>query len=680
MGFRTKIFIILGIFTLAVTVHVVLSFVLARSMGEKLSQSSHTTIDRLTDLIEASQKEKAELYLVKDVASIRSLLEKIEREALYLADFYLTQMDLARLSENDTKAAMREIEKYSRNIMATEDLAVNGFGASFEASMFSPWQKYYLPYIYKEGDGFSFSHGVTLDESDTTGSSEEKNFLAEFEEEYYTTSVPKDHDRAILLPKDVEWTYPYVDTISKVPVVSATVPISDSSRVVGVVFIDLALEQLAAINAELASHVPGSLTLVSNFNSGEVIVQSGLPNYEPKEVPDSQDPSKTAFTTVNLNAYPEGQFINSLLKGLGPGDVKVASRNIDGRDYLAVGSNVNGLLGFALMIPYEQIYKDVYSAREIGDELIEVQTRDVRIISFESIVAMVVLAVVLLVSIVFIIKTTGVLQNVGDMLHSQAEGVATMSERMQQLSTKLEEEGRHQLDSLTDASTAIKDISSKLTGTAQTTKNCGQAMDRASSEVSVGSGTVSGMRSAMDAISQASLEVANILGDIEAIAFQTNLLALNASVEAARAGEAGQGFAVVAEEVRNLAGATKDAAQKTSHLLDQALQRAKKGQVAADDLFESFKGIETGVLEAADMIHAVNQATSEQSFAVGDVSRSVDELNEKIKLRRDVVNQTRNNSGELSYQAIALFDTCSKLLSILEGNSGYRAKIEKVED
>jgi methyl-accepting chemotaxis protein len=331
--------------------------------------------------------------------------------------------------------------------------------------------------------------------------------------------------------------------------------------------------------------------------------------------------------------------------------------------------NLKDLFGFTLFIPHNEIFKEAIQAQQMGQELALEQDRYMKLLGLSGLISVIVLLLVLGIMAVFVVRVTKTLKEAGERLFDQAREVASMSEKLSSLSDILAEDGHTQISTMKDTSVAVKHISTKLHETAGTAKDCGKAMGRAAEQVTVGSETVEDMKKAMDSIAQASTEVTKILGDIESIAFQTNLLALNASVEASRAGEAGKGFGVVADEVRNLATATKESAQKTSAILEEAQKRTKQGQAAADNLSKSFTGIEEVVLEADIMVKTINEATEDQTNSADAITGYIGGLNTLLNHNKDVVNQAHTGSGELSQQATNLYETAQQLMTILEGSA-----------
>lgn len=151
---------------------------------------------------------------------------------------------------------------------------------------------------------------------------------------------------------------------------------------------------------------------------------------------------------------------------------------------------------------------------------------------------------------------------------------------------------------------------------------------------------------AMNATIEGLTGVTGRIGDvvklIQAIADQTNLLALNATIEAARAGEAGKGFAIVAQEVKTLAGQTAQATEEISRQICE-LQSTMSGAVQANDTISS------AISDINTACNAIAAAVTEQSAATGEIARNVNEAAEgtgEVSSGISVVQQASRSTQE----------------------------------
>ena len=211
-------------------------------------------------------------------------------------------------------------------------------------------------------------------------------------------------------------------------------------------------------------------------------------------------------------------------------------------------------------------------------------------------------------------------------LNMEAGDLGDISIQLSSTSSALTQGAEEQSVALEKSSAAIEELSSMTNRNADNSQHANVMMGTNSSQVSQGLETIGRMGAAMEAINQSSEEISRIITTIENIAFQTNILALNAAVEAARAGEAGQGFAVVANEVRNLAQRSAQASNDTRALIEDTANRVAVGRDLTKTITDFFAELSVSTVEVGNMIKDINEATTEQALGMSQINQSVAEI------------------------------------------------------
>jgi methyl-accepting chemotaxis protein len=309
---------------------------------------------------------------------------------------------------------------------------------------------------------------------------------------------------------------------------------------------------------------------------------------------------------------------------------------------------------------------------QAGADGAEVQSEEaIDSLSLASTVMIVGLGIALVVGCVLAwVITVSITKPVNAAIAGLTEGasqVASASGQISSASQSLAEGSTEQAASLEESSSALEEMASM---TRQNADNAGQAntmMGETKKQVDGGATAVKNMAGAMGEISQASEEIGKIIKTIEEIAFQTNLLALNAAVEAARAGEAGKGFAVVADEVRNLAQRAGQAARDTADLIESTVARVKNGTEIVGQLEASFTEIEGSATKVAGIISEISAASQEQAQGVDQVNTAVAQMDKVTQQNAANAEQSASASEELNAQADQLQSVVEGLASLVGG-------------
>ncbi|MEN6486233.1 MAG: methyl-accepting chemotaxis protein [Syntrophobacteraceae bacterium] len=280
------------------------------------------------------------------------------------------------------------------------------------------------------------------------------------------------------------------------------------------------------------------------------------------------------------------------------------------------------------------------------------------------------LAVAFLVTFLIARSVTRSLGGMSRELLASAEQVAAASSQVSSASTQLAEGASEQAASLEETSSSLEEMASMTRMNAEHAGEAKRLSENTKETVTLATRSMEQLTASMAEISQASEETSKIIKTIDEIAFQTNLLALNAAVEAARAGEAGAGFAVVAEEVRNLAMRSAEAARHTASMIEGTVKKVKEGSELVERTDREFREAAAGVARSSELVGEITEASNEQSHGIEQINKAVNEMDRVVQMNAANAEESASASQQMNGQAERmeeLVDALSQLVGEKHG-------------
>lgn len=250
-------------------------------------------------------------------------------------------------------------------------------------------------------------------------------------------------------------------------------------------------------------------------------------------------------------------------------------------------------------------------------------------------------------------NTFSTIRNATNQISLGSSQIAAASQTLAQGSTE-------QASAIEQIAASISDIAGKTKANATQADEVNRIVLEAKDNVVAGNARMEEMVAAMEDITEASQNIQKIIKVIDDIAFNTNILALNATVEAARAGEQGKGFAVVAEEVRNLAGRSAEASSQTEEMIEDSINKVKRGEELAQQTAEALKIVSDIIEQITGLSEDIAKASNDQATATSQIDQALMQVSQVVQTNSATSEQCASASEQLSGQARGLNQELSR--------------------